>query len=353
MDPRQNWATVARGGQLSQNPDGPDFPAGVLDDGEEYTKQIYTEGDKSFPVVQTARGVYAYPGSAVAPIASVEVVGQRLTLEQRLDADVADQIAVNSNRLDQNLQAFVQNLQANPAEFEIQPNTSTYAQTAGGGAVSSWDTYQRIQYKAGIAQNAASGVAAVQAARAANDLTAARAAAYSASEGRIDLREATRAKQSWGGGIVSKGIDKSMTPAQYEAKYQRSNPFDTYELMAEKSGAGRASLNKLVTFGKIAGPAAMLYGGYSAYSAVSNAPTGMKGQVAAQETGGFFGGAVGSTLGTGIGAGAVVIGAGFLGLAAAPAALVIGAGILGGMALGYGGAESGRWVGGKIYQWFQ
>jgi LysM repeat protein len=146
---------------------------------------------------------------------------------------------------------------------------------------------------------------------------------------------------------------KSMTPAQYEAKYQRSNPFETYELMAEKSGAGRASLNKLVTFGKIAGPAAMLYGGYSAYSAVSNAPTGMKGQVAAQETGGFFGGAVGSTLGTGIGAGAVVVGAGLLGLAAAPAALVIDAGILGGMAPGYGGAESGRWVGGKIYQWFQ
>ncbi|MES2350339.1 MAG: hypothetical protein V4641_22440 [Pseudomonadota bacterium] len=42
-------------------------------------------------------------------------------MEQRFDADVADQIAASSARLDQNLQALIQNLQANPVEFQVAP----------------------------------------------------------------------------------------------------------------------------------------------------------------------------------------------------------------------------------------
>ncbi len=73
----RNWTTVARGGQLSPNPDGPDYPSGVLDDGEAYTKQTYTEDGMSRPVVQTARGVYAYPlNSSLEDIPQVIVSGR-------------------------------------------------------------------------------------------------------------------------------------------------------------------------------------------------------------------------------------------------------------------------------------
>ncbi|NHZ93857.1 hypothetical protein F2P45_33390 [Massilia sp. CCM 8733] len=67
--PKRNWPSRAHGGTLAPNPGGADFPDGVLDADEVYVKQTYTGvNGEVIPVVQTDRGVYAYPGNAIPQV---------------------------------------------------------------------------------------------------------------------------------------------------------------------------------------------------------------------------------------------------------------------------------------------
>ncbi|HZV64531.1 MAG TPA: hypothetical protein VFG03_06450 [Telluria sp.] len=132
-DPRDyhNWSISDGGGKLAPNPNAADYPADRILEGTQYTKQMYMGKDGgSYPVIQTADGsVLAYPSnSAPTDMQTVVITGQRFSLDQHLDLDVADQIARNNAQLDQNLQALAQNLQANPVEFQIAP-TQTQAAT--------------------------------------------------------------------------------------------------------------------------------------------------------------------------------------------------------------------------------
>jgi hypothetical protein len=212
------------------------------------------------------------------------------------------------------------------------------------------DTQKRMAYKKTIAEISETAVARVRQARVANDLPAARAAAYEASSARNAARQATRQSLSWGGAKISEAIDKSLTPAEYFQHHGKeiSDPFDVAEKVALKSGAGRRTLNGLVILGKVASPLAIGYGVYSAQDSIRNAPPDLRYQVATQEAGGVLGGASGATLGTGL----AVIGVGAL-VTTPPGWLVLGAGLIGGGVAGYGGSELGRTMGGKIYQWWK
>ena len=228
-------------------------------------------------------------------------------------------------------------------------SVSRSPQTAGQGMLGIWDALQRDQYKKAITDNSKKAVGLVNAAALANDIEAANAAAYSASENRAKIRLATREKLSWGGARMSDMIDKSLTPEQYFSKYrpEHPEPFDLARTVADKSGSSRGSIKYLQIFGKVGGVAGTGLGLYTAGRNVYDAPEQLKGQVAAQETGGILGGAGGSTLGAGLG----VLGIGAL--AATPPGWVIGAGILGGAIGGYFGSESGKELGGKVYKWMK
>ena len=107
---------------------------------------------------------------------------------------------------------------------KIPASASSSPQTAGQGMLGIWDALQREQYKKAIAENANKSVALVKAATIANDIEAANAAAYNASDARSKIRLATREKLSWGGARMSDMIDKSLTPEQYFDKYRPKKP---------------------------------------------------------------------------------------------------------------------------------
>ncbi|MFZ6874232.1 hypothetical protein ACO0LF_19415 [Undibacterium sp. Di27W] len=247
-----------------------------------------------------------------------------------------------------NLAGFDDQVISNTQKMPVSAPSSP--QTAGQGLVGIWDALQRDQYKKAIAENANKSVALVKAATLANDIEAANAAAYNASDARSKIRLETREKLSWGGARMSDMIDKSLTPEQYfdKCRPKHSDPFDLAKTVAEKSGSSRGSIKYLQMFGKTGGVVGTGLGLYTAGKNVYDAPEPLKGQVVAQETGGILGGAGGSALGTGLG----VLGVGAL-AATPPGWVAISGGILGGAIGGYLGSENGKYFGGKVYRWLK
>ncbi|MGH8083198.1 MAG: hypothetical protein ACREP7_21645 [Lysobacter sp.] len=217
-------------------------------------------------------------------------------------------------------------------------------QTAGQGLVTLWDTRQRAAYKNALSQLAIGAEAEIKIAAAAGDADAAVAAATKASLSRNEIRASTQERLSWGGKKLSEAIDISQPPSHYFEKYKQPDVFRTAELVASKAGSSRSSLTNLVRFGKVAGPVSTAFGVVTGVNEWRKAPEAQKPRVASREIGGFLGGAVGSSIGTGL----AVAGAGLL-LGTPPGWVLIGAGIVGGAIVGYLGSEGGRWAGDATY----
>lgn len=116
--------------------------------------------------------------------------------------------------------------------------------------------------------------------------------------------------------------------AKYSARAAEAGPYgpmDVYERIIDRSGASNKWVSTINNYTKIAGPIGLGLGLASSGYAIVNAPTGQTGRVAAEETGGFFGGMAGGVAATSV-VGGLALGAAAVGLTvAAPVVLVVGA----------------------------
>ena len=230
--------------------------------------------------------------------------------------------------------------------------------TAGYSAVSTWDAYRRVQYKARSVANSAefarqlSGLARTHTAEA-------EILARQAFEARQALRTATQNTLSPGGKLISMAIEKAYTfNGLYAERARRLGangpyaPYDVYKEIIEASGRSNQLVSRINQFTKIAGPIGMGLGIYGSATAIANAPAGETGRVTAEEGGSFLGGMAGGMAAT-YAIGGLALGATAVGLTvAAPVVLVAGAGA--GLTGAYFGSSYGREAGSFYYKlWWQ
>jgi hypothetical protein len=216
-------------------------------------------------------------------------------------------------------------------------------QTAGSGAVTTYNSFLRSDYIDQI--HAASNDALEQIANAGklNDLAMAEQAARDASVFRNTTRTATQQLLTPGSRYMSQIIEQDRSWETIFNKYGGNRSFDTYEAIARKAGSSSPAVTFLAQAGKYGGPAAVGFGIGVAGLNISNAPSEERPRVAFVEAGGFAGGAIGADAGVAAGTGVGAFIAGALGLATGPAGLVaLALGVLGGFLGGGVGSEAGR-----------
>ncbi|MBC7814166.1 MAG: hypothetical protein H7175_23630 [Burkholderiales bacterium] len=346
-DPRSKWPTIARGGSLFDNPEGADYPAGVLGDDETYSKQMYTspKGD-TFPVIQTTDGrVLAYPamGSANDAVPGTDVpqviVSGKLAREALLAADAADAATAQpSGSSGLPIEVF-----PDPVQFALNRPVNT----AGQSAMSLSDTQRRMNYHA--ANEAARDAARVTIAEAIaeNNPAKATAAAYNASQLRIDNRSIARTGLSKGGLALSVAVDQTMPPEFYFNKYTTAgaSEFDVAARVAKGVGSSNGYVNGLGTFTKVLGPIGVGYGAYSSATNVMNASSANRPYVVAQEAGTWAGGWYGASWGMAGGVAlAVALGSNPIGWG------ILAAGAVGGIVGGVAGSHAGAYAAGSAYK---
>ncbi len=224
-----------------------------------------------------------------------------------------------------------------------------WAQTAGQGAVTMYDTHQRQGYTNRIKEMSADAVRRIDEIGPTGPLDQVETIARDASQSRNTIRTATQKTLTPGGRVLSGILEQDRSWDALMTKYSGGQPptFDTYRTVAQKAGSSSKDMLKFTKFSKVAGPIGTAFGiGVAGYE-IANAPPAERGRVAARETGGILGGAVGATLGTAAGAAAVGL------LVSNPAGwAVIGAGVVVGGIAGYFGSEGGRSLGETIHGWF-
>ncbi|WP_426317949.1 hypothetical protein [Pseudoduganella sp. R-43] len=211
------------------------------------------------------------------------------------------------------------------------------------GAMQSWDSFQRARYTSAIKQASQQAIQSINNAWIFNDVRHATDAAWTASETRNAVRQATQQRLTWSGYQISKALDKTKEVAEYFANYRKkeADPIELARLVATKAGSSNAWATGFAWAGRVVGPAGMVIGGLKGYNAVQNAPEGQKGYVAAQEVSGQV---LGAALGmAGAGLAVMALGSNPLGWA------VIGASIVGGVAGGLAGDYAGRWGARQMY----
>jgi len=175
------------------------------------------------------------------------------------------------------------------------------------------------------------------------------AAAYEASQARIDNRTWVRQWLMPGGQVFSEAVDQSHPPAFYEERYRArvgpgASEYTAAAAMAEGARSSRPNVDLMVRAGRYLGPVGMAYGVYDSYSEISRATD--TNQAIATEAGGWVGGFAGGTLGT---AGAVTA-AVFLG--ATPVGwAIVGAAVVGGIVGGVAGSMTGKYTFGTAFRW--
>jgi RHS repeat-associated protein len=229
------------------------------------------------------------------------------------------------------------------------PQHEPKPQTAGAGAVTTYDSAQRVAYLDDIHAQSSQAVSEIETARELGDLERAEKAAREASAFRNAVRTETQEMLSPGGRLMSQALEGDRSWAVMFEKYGGTNTFETYEAIALASGRSSGWVTGLATVGKYAGPAGVIFGVGVATYEVATAPPGQQLRTASRETGGMAGGALGATGGTALGVGAAGVIAGACGLAGPPGWLVLLLGAVGGIAGGYAGSEGGRAGGGALY----
>ena len=230
------------------------------------------------------------------------------------------------------------------------PRPHGLPQPAGSAALTVYETQQRVQYSAQTGRASNEAVARIRVAQQANDINQAREVARIASQYRNDIRTATQNRLGPGGRLMSRRIELPRPFGELVDRYGGPGRFETYEQVAFKAGVSRPAFRGLVIFGRVAGPAFTIFGVGAAVYNVSRAPLRQRPRVMVQQAGSIAGGAVGATVGTGVGA----LGAGgiatILGLGSGPAGwLALGLGIVGGLGGGYAGSRGGDPAGGAAY----
>ncbi|WEF36027.1 DUF4214 domain-containing protein [Pseudoduganella chitinolytica] len=354
-DPRSKWPTIARGGSLSDNPDGADYPTGVLGEDEAYTKHMYA-GPKgeAFPVIQTADGrVLAYPAATAATelvtgadIPQVIISG-KLAREALLASDAA--IATQSDS------SSSSSLGSNAYDW-LNDRRSTAVYVATGV----YDATMRSTYMSTIHKASDAAVASIDQLGAGNTQQI-RAIAEEVSNIRNVTRTATQAKLTPWGGYLSRAIE-GKTPTfdqRYDAraaKLVRSGiaqptEFQILRGVAEGAGKSNPTVTRLTTASRVLGPVAALGGmGMSGYEIYKAAPNDRL-RVGVSEGAGMIGGLAGGVFGTTASVAALTGLAALTGVAAIASApmLMIGALAVGGYAA-YKGGDWGRTAGDYSYR---
>jgi hypothetical protein len=239
-----------------------------------------------------------------------------------------------------------------PAVASVEPDAPRVdmRSTAGYSAVSTWDAFRRVDYKAQAVANSKAYMAQFNN-LARTQMMQGSTLAQQAFEARQALRTATQNTLSPGGKVVSMAIEKQYTFNGQYAKYASqmpdgpAAPMDVYRKIIEASGSSNKWVSGLNTFTKYAGPIGTAVGlGASGY-AIANAPSGQTGRVAAEEVGGFLGGIAGGVTSTAA-VGGLALGAAAVGLTvAAPVVLIAGAaaGIAGAVYTSAYGREAGAY----------
>lgn len=203
--------------------------------------------------------------------------------------------------------------------------------TAGYSAVSTWDAYRRVEYKARAVANSGSFMNQFNS-LSRSQISQGQSIANQAFEARQALRTATQNTLSPGGKLVSMAIEQKYNFAnRYEyyadraAKAGPYGPMDAYKGIIEGSGSSNKLVSSINSFTKVAGPIGLGLGLASSGYVIANAPVGQTGRVTSEEAGGFLGGLAGGVAATGV-VGGLALGAAAIGITvAAPAVLAVGA----------------------------
>ncbi|WP_395689785.1 LysM peptidoglycan-binding domain-containing protein, partial [Caenimonas koreensis] len=235
--------------------------------------------------------------------------------------------------------------------------------TAGFSAVSTWDAYRRVDYKAKALANRAFfmdqyGVLPR------SQIMQGRVIAQQAFDARQAVRTATQNTLSTGGKLISMAIEQKYTFEGQYAKYAYqiagvtpagpASPMDVYAKIIDRSGASNKLVSTLNNYTKVAGPIGMGVGLAASGYAIANAPAWQRGRVAAEEAGGFVGGMAGGIAATSA-VGGVALGAAAIGLTVAAPVILVGgaiAGIGGALYVSGYGREAGSYYYNK-FGWTQ
>jgi Domain of unknown function (DUF4157) len=199
---------------------------------------------------------------------------------------------------------------------------------------------RRLDYAQFIAQNSREAVENIRQARQMGDLRRAEQLARDAHAFRTDLRMYTRERISPGAVALSEAVEHDRSWPTLMEKYQKPDPFDTYESIAAASGRTNELMTDVANVGAVAGAAMFAWDVVAGTQEIVDAPAGERLRVASEVIGGNLGSYGGAEAGTALGA------AGAAALLSNPG----GWAILAGLGLGYlggrFGGEAGAWVAG-------
>ena len=251
----------------------------------------------------------------------------------------------SDNINDQDVSSTMQNNQS------TEQNRNSSASAFASGTIMMKDTSERTRYQKAIKESSRAAQTGIQAARTEGDLEKAREIAQKAAEQRNRLRTDAQNRLTPGGRALSREIDKTPTFQELVKKYERPDPYETYQTIAEKSGQSRSIMKALTSVGRVLGPLLTFGGSLGLGYQVGSAPNSEKPRIIMQQMGAILVGAIGSSGGAVLGTKLGVLIAGAASLAAGPAtAVVVGTALVGGMAGGYLGGRLGVAEGEQGYQ---